>query len=90
VAPGSSTRERSTRSKVPGIPDQEIGMLSDGTEPSQLEHGSGIGPWAVGWIVRDCGGEVTIDSDDGTAVALHLPAVDDADPEIWATAEKHY
>lgn len=62
----------------PGIPDRERAVLAAETE-TRLHHGSGIGLWAIHWLVRSLGGEVTIADRDpqGTVVILTLPqAVD--------------
>ncbi|MFC7075765.1 sensor histidine kinase [Haloarcula halophila] len=58
----------------PGIPERERRPLSDETETA-LQHGSGIGLWAIYWLVRSLGGEVTIADRDpqGTVVTMRLP-----------------
>lgn len=58
----------------PGIPDQEINVLTAGRETA-LEHGSGLGLWLVYWLVDKSGGELHFDDSDlgGSAVSLVLP-----------------
>ncbi|MFC6975622.1 PAS domain S-box protein [Halomicroarcula sp. GCM10025709] len=58
----------------PGIPERERRPLSEGTETA-LQHGSGIGLWAVFWLVRSLGGEVTIADREpqGAVVTMQLP-----------------
>jgi PAS domain S-box-containing protein len=58
----------------PGIPERERRPLSDGTETA-LQHGSGIGLWAVFWLVRSLGGEVTVTDREpqGAVVTMRLP-----------------
>ncbi len=56
----------------PGLPESEQDVLQTGTE-TQLVHGSGLGLWAVYWIVTAHHGEITIDTTDGTAVTLSIP-----------------
>jgi len=75
----------------PGVPDQEVAALGRTSDDEQVEHASGIGLWAVDWIVRDAGGEVDIDADEGgTTVRLQLPLVGDRGSYPGAAAEKHY
>lgn len=63
----------------PGIPAHEQQVLEDGEE-SALLHGSGLGFWMVQWIVEAIGGEMAINSSDGsgTAVELTVPTADQA------------
>ncbi len=57
----------------PGIPDHEVQAVEEGSE-SALEHGSGLGLWAVRWVVMRLGGEVAFRDRDprGTLVAVRL------------------
>jgi PAS domain S-box-containing protein len=60
----------------PGIPDHELSVLEAGEE-SALEHGSGMGLWAVVWGMTALGGEVTFErpDDGGTVVRLRVPGL---------------
>lgn len=57
----------------PGIPDHEVQAVEAGSE-SALEHGSGLGLWAVRWVVMRLGGEVEFDDRDprGTVVEVRF------------------
>lgn len=65
-----------------GIPRTEIEAL-EGRRDSQLTHGTGLGLWLVGWVVRHSDGEIDVRQaeDGGTEVLLFLPAADDAPEE---------
>ncbi|ELZ95119.1 HTR-like protein [Haloferax mucosum ATCC BAA-1512] len=56
----------------PGVPDYERSVVEDGSE-SPLQHGSGLGLWAVRWTVDSLGGQLTFDVDDGTTATVRLP-----------------
>ena len=58
----------------PGLPETERAVLRDGDE-GPLEHGSGLGLWAVSWGVTRMGGELAFDENDprGTVVTIRLP-----------------
>jgi len=56
----------------PGLPETEAAVV-DRTTESDLDHASGVGLWFVTWVLVELGGEVTVDGDDGTTVALHVP-----------------
>lgn len=58
----------------PGIPDQELKPLHEGSETS-LEHASGLGLWLVEWGISRVGGTITFEANDprGTIVRLRLP-----------------
>jgi len=58
----------------PGIPDYEIQAVEQGTE-SPLEHGSGLGLWAVRWAATHMGGDLGFERRDpqGTIASLWLP-----------------
>ena len=64
----------------PGIPDQEINVLTTGRETA-LEHGSGLGLWLVYWLVDKSDGELAFDDAElgGAAVSLVFkkPPADD-------------
>lgn len=57
------------RDDGPGVPAQERRVIQGGTE-SQLEHGSGAGLWLVRWVVKESGGTLSFDHDDGAVVEL--------------------
>jgi len=56
----------------PGMPQPERDALQAGTE-TQLIHGSGIGLWTAYWVAASHGGDLDIETDDGTTVRLSLP-----------------
>lgn len=58
----------------PGLPSVEASVLETGEE-TPLEHGRGFGLWTVRTLVTRAGGDVTVDTDDGTTVRLRLPRV---------------
>ncbi|PSP79748.1 PAS domain-containing sensor histidine kinase [Halobacteriales archaeon QS_1_68_20] len=59
----------------PGIPDDEMAVLSSSTE-TPLEHGSGLGLWLVKWTVSLSSGELTFEENDprGSVVSVTVPA----------------
>jgi len=61
----------------PGLPEHERAVIEAGEE-SPLEHGSGLGLWAVHWGVRRVGGELSFSDQtpEGTVVTVRLPAAD--------------
>jgi len=57
----------------PGIAEQERVVVDDDTEATPLNHGSGLGLWAVSWIVGSFDGTVDIRTDDdGSVVTIRL------------------
>jgi signal transduction histidine kinase len=58
----------------PGIPANELDVLTNGTE-TPLKHGSGIGFWPVHWIVTQAGGSLAVRklSPAGSVVTVTLP-----------------
>lgn len=58
----------------PGIPRMEQQAIEQGTE-TPLQHGSGLGLWAVRWAVTRLGGELDVERREprGTAVTVRLP-----------------
>jgi PAS domain S-box-containing protein len=58
----------------PGIPDHERAVLNAEAE-DQLQHGSGLGLWAVHWGVTQMGGRLTIGENTprGTTVTVTIP-----------------
>jgi PAS domain S-box-containing protein len=59
----------------PGIPAIETAVLESTSDPSPLEHGSGLGLWVAKWAVEAHGGElVFVDSEErGTSVTVSAP-----------------
>jgi PAS domain S-box-containing protein len=59
----------------PGIDEQELAILNEGTE-TPLEHGSGIGLAFIVWGTEMADGTVTIEENDpnGTVVTIDIPA----------------
>jgi PAS domain S-box-containing protein len=62
----------------PGIPEQERVALKTDAEVGPLQHGTGIGLWAVAWIVSSFDGTVEVSDREprGTVVSLVLRRVD--------------
>lgn len=60
----------------PGIPEEQQAVLQEGKE-TQLQHGNGLGLWAVHWIVTIAGGDLQLSNgdDQGATVTLRLPTV---------------
>ena len=59
----------------PGVPEQERVVVDEETEATPLKHGSGLGLWAVSWIVGSFDGTVDIRSgDEGSVVTVRLHA----------------
>lgn len=57
----------------PGIPEEELAPIRRGEE-TPLTHGTGVGLWLVTWVVREAGGDVTFDEEDGqTVVTARFP-----------------
>lgn len=58
----------------PGIPEEEVAVLSNGRE-SAFEHSDGLGLWLIKWIVDHYGGELDIGSAEprGSVVRVVLP-----------------
>ena len=65
----------------PGLPEHERAVIEAGEE-TPLEHGSGLGLWAVNWIVTRLGGDLSFAEREptGTAVTVTLPAGASRDP----------
>jgi len=63
------------RDDGPGLPDHERRVL-EGGEETDLEHGSGLGLWVANWVVAASGGDLSIESGDGTAIRATLPLAD--------------
>jgi PAS domain S-box-containing protein len=70
--------ELSVADDGPGIPEQERVALQTDVEVGPLQHGTGIGLWAVAWIVGSFDGTVEIADREprGTVVSLVLRRAD--------------
>ncbi|ELZ20561.1 histidine kinase [Halosimplex carlsbadense 2-9-1] len=59
----------------PGVPDDEVAVLTERREISQLEHGSGLGLWVVKTVAERYGGDLAVENDeDGATVSVGVPA----------------
>ncbi len=57
----------------PGIPKQERDLVTGERDITQLQHGSGLGLWAINWIVESFGGTLTFETPaEGSVVVLQL------------------
>lgn len=58
----------------PGIPHEEIDVLTGDYEPDQLYHGSGLGLWLINWVVRQSDGMLTFEENTprGSIVTIEL------------------
>ncbi|WP_136717807.1 histidine kinase N-terminal 7TM domain-containing protein [Halorientalis salina] len=57
----------------PGVPKQELRLLEKGEE-TPLEHGSGLGLWIVGWVIRKSEASIGYDVGEvGTTVDVRIP-----------------
>jgi signal transduction histidine kinase len=67
----------------PGIPSHEWTAIEQGEE-TPLEHGSGLGLWAVRWAVTRLGGELIYESNEprGSIVRVRVPVVEDREPSV--------
>lgn len=76
------------RDNGPGIPGAELRVLEAGRE-TQLEHGSGLGLWAVSWLVSRMGGSVEFGENEprGTVVCIRLPRADLRETSATRTAQ---
>jgi signal transduction histidine kinase len=74
---GDGTVSLSVVDNGPGIPEYERRVLTE-AEETKLEHGSGLGLWAVKWGLQRLGGNVAFDTraDGGSVVVLRLPSPD--------------
>ncbi len=74
IVEGGEAVRLSVADNGPGIPEQERSVIESGSE-NPLEHGSGLGLWAVKWGVVRLGGELTFadNEPEGTVVSLRLP-----------------
>lgn len=53
----------------PGIDSAELDAIEAGEE-TQLKHSSGFGLWLAYWVVDSSGGDISFETDNGTAVTL--------------------
>jgi signal transduction histidine kinase len=59
----------------PGVPDDEVAVLTEQREISQLEHGSGLGLWVVKTVAERYGGDLSVENgEDGATVSVGVPA----------------
>jgi signal transduction histidine kinase len=60
------------------IPPEETSILTAETDPTQLEHGSGLGLWIVNRLVTQSNGSFHVEDDDsaGNTVVVRLPLAD--------------
>jgi len=57
----------------PGIPDQELEVLSEGETP--LTHANRLGLWFIHWVVSRAGGQLSVTESDprGTTLTVSVP-----------------
>jgi PAS domain S-box-containing protein len=60
------------RDNGPGIPDQELSVLDQGEE-TPLEHGSGMGLWAINWIIDHAEASIDFETGNGTTITIRIP-----------------
>ncbi|WP_256296128.1 PAS domain S-box protein [Haloarchaeobius salinus] len=59
----------------PGIPKQERDLVTGERDITQLQHGSGLGLWAINWIVESFGGSISFEvQEEGSVVVLRFRA----------------
>ncbi len=82
---GAYPVEVTVRDNGPGIPAHEWAAIKEGKE-TPLEHGSGLGLWAVRWGVTRLGGELRYEPNEprGSVVKLRLPQTDETEPSVVA------
>ena len=82
---GAYPVEVTVRDNGPGIPAHEWAAIEEGKE-TPLEHGSGLGLWAVRWGVTRLGGELRYEPNEprGSVVRLRLPQTDEVEPSVVA------
>jgi len=73
-SPDPSVVELEVVDNGPGIPTAEQRIITDDSEITPLNHGSGLGLWLVKWIVDAYGGTLDIETPEsgGTVVRLRL------------------
>lgn len=77
VEPGPDRVRVSVADNGPGIPEQEVDVLSSSIE-THLDHSSGLGLWLVKWTASVSAGSLSFTENDprGTVVTLTLPAAE--------------
>lgn len=59
-----------------GLPADEWAIIPGEASITQLQHGSGLEPWLVCWVVEGYGGGLSyVPEADGTAISISLPRV---------------
>lgn len=57
----------------PGLPEQEAMVLETG-EQTPLAHGKGLGVWKIRMLIKQVGGDISVNTDsEGTVLSLKLP-----------------
>ncbi|WP_459192415.1 sensor histidine kinase [Halosimplex sp. J119] len=65
----------SVADRGPGLPENEVAVLTSDREISQLEHGSGLGLWVVKTVAERYGGDLSIENGgEGATVAVDVRA----------------
>jgi signal transduction histidine kinase len=69
----------------PGIPGHEWRAIEEGKE-TPLEHGSGLGLWAVRWAVTRLGGEIFYEPNEprGSVVRVRFSTGEEREPDVAA------
>ena len=58
----------------PGVPENEVAVLTEQREISQLEHGSGLGLWVVKTVAERYGGDLSVENnEEGATVSVGVP-----------------
>lgn len=72
--PSSDTVSIEIADNGPGIPDEEVNVLTRDYEIDPLYHGSGLGLWLVNWIVRRSRGSLSFAENEprGSVVTIEL------------------
>jgi signal transduction histidine kinase len=56
----------------PGIPESELASI-DAESETPLQHGTGLGLWQLRWGITKLNGNLSFDTQDGTAVHMTVP-----------------
>jgi PAS domain S-box-containing protein len=73
VEPTETAVEVRVADDGPGIPEQERDFITGERDITQLQHGSGLGLWAINWIVESFGGSLSFETpEEGSVVVLRL------------------
>ena len=59
----------------PGIPAADLDPVTAERETA-LDHSRGLGLWELKWGVHELDGDLSVATDDGTTVTIHLPHLD--------------